>query len=614
MDKLKYIKLENQDGSYTDNIPLAVDSNYVDVNGTSLTNTIATLATKTEVAAVASGGPAGIYATVAALTAADPNHSKIYVVSADGHWYYYNSGWQDGGIYQAIEIENDSISYNKLNTQLKKIYYECYLNKQNQKATKDGFFKYSTGQVTIHSDYQYEVYAVIEGEKYYFSTRTASDARPYVITDALDNVLMYSTETSNSVHIGFVEIPRNGTKLYINSRKDAYGVYSCIKCNKLTLNKEYPLENNYTIGYINSSGEIRNESSELTDHSIVNVVPIKLKKGDVISSKYQYTIAKYDGDGSFISRTDLRKWNEIVEDGYYRITLFNYDNIPIINSFNTDSILSDEMVLGLKINKKFNKACYLHISIDDVYACLYDITINANTYSSIFENSFFADLKDLHEQYGCVFTLNTFNQDTHQALYDIANTTIKFKEEFNYNSDWLKFSFHAENNQTYYSNDDVNITTSYDKFVTAVLSFATYNNIDNFIRLGFFTGNSNNIDALLTTDYRPHGLFTADDSRLSYYLNQTQTDFINNNIYAYDSNKNLYLIKSQTRLENLGSSTIDLRLYDTKYMCEIFTHEQNWNSTIKTKLASILRQAVQLNYHFIYFEDLLQLNYELPIT
>lgn len=36
MDKLKYIKLENEDGSYSDSIPLAVDSNYVDVNGSTL--------------------------------------------------------------------------------------------------------------------------------------------------------------------------------------------------------------------------------------------------------------------------------------------------------------------------------------------------------------------------------------------------------------------------------------------------------------------------------------------------------------------------------------------------------------------------------------------------
>ena len=36
MDKLKYIKLENEDGSYSDSVPLSVDSDYVDVSGNTL--------------------------------------------------------------------------------------------------------------------------------------------------------------------------------------------------------------------------------------------------------------------------------------------------------------------------------------------------------------------------------------------------------------------------------------------------------------------------------------------------------------------------------------------------------------------------------------------------
>lgn len=44
MDKLKYIKLENEDGSYSDSIPLAVDSDHVDVDGNTLTNELNTKA------------------------------------------------------------------------------------------------------------------------------------------------------------------------------------------------------------------------------------------------------------------------------------------------------------------------------------------------------------------------------------------------------------------------------------------------------------------------------------------------------------------------------------------------------------------------------------------
>ncbi len=49
MDKIKYVKLEQPDGSYSDNIPLAVDADHVDVNGNTLTDELNKKASKTEV-------------------------------------------------------------------------------------------------------------------------------------------------------------------------------------------------------------------------------------------------------------------------------------------------------------------------------------------------------------------------------------------------------------------------------------------------------------------------------------------------------------------------------------------------------------------------------------
>jgi len=54
------------------------------------------------IASVASGSPKGTYVNLAALQAAYPSgNTNIYVTSNDGHWYYYNADWQDGGLYQA---------------------------------------------------------------------------------------------------------------------------------------------------------------------------------------------------------------------------------------------------------------------------------------------------------------------------------------------------------------------------------------------------------------------------------------------------------------------------------------------------------------------------------
>lgn len=73
-------------------------------------------AIENQVQQVASGSPKGVYATLADLQTAYPTGTTgIYVVSADGHWYYWSgSAWTDGGTYQATEIPDNSIDETKL--------------------------------------------------------------------------------------------------------------------------------------------------------------------------------------------------------------------------------------------------------------------------------------------------------------------------------------------------------------------------------------------------------------------------------------------------------------------------------------------------------------------
>ena len=120
MDKLKYIKLENEDGSYSDSIPLAVDSDHVDVSGDTLTNKLNNKANSVDVnnsinnlqnqiSGLVSGSP-----LAASLIEEMTDTTRIYVNTTDGHWYYYNgSVWTDGGVYQATEIEDNSVDIYK---------------------------------------------------------------------------------------------------------------------------------------------------------------------------------------------------------------------------------------------------------------------------------------------------------------------------------------------------------------------------------------------------------------------------------------------------------------------------------------------------------------------
>ncbi|MFA6943131.1 MAG: metallophosphoesterase, partial [Bacilli bacterium] len=61
------------------------------------------------------GNPSGVYATLVALKTAYPNgNSNIYVVTADGKWYYWNgTDWVAGGVYQSQGIADKSIGTNE---------------------------------------------------------------------------------------------------------------------------------------------------------------------------------------------------------------------------------------------------------------------------------------------------------------------------------------------------------------------------------------------------------------------------------------------------------------------------------------------------------------------
>lgn len=160
MDKLKYIKIENEDGSLSDNIPLGVDAENVDTNDgstveielnnlknkdSSQDNSINNLNNKiniqdnsinnlkNQINSLASGSPL-VASSVSEMT----DTSKVYVNTTDGNWYYYNgSSWEIGGVYQATKLSDNSVDYNILDSIIsKQIYKNSILNER--KGLRDG--------------------------------------------------------------------------------------------------------------------------------------------------------------------------------------------------------------------------------------------------------------------------------------------------------------------------------------------------------------------------------------------------------------------------------------------------------------------------------------------
>ncbi|MGM9936027.1 MAG: family 78 glycoside hydrolase catalytic domain, partial [Candidatus Ornithomonoglobus sp.] len=252
---------------------------------------------------------------------------------------------------------------------------------------------------------------------------------------------------------------------------------------------------------------------------------------------------------------------------------------------------------------------YMHISFDDVYACLKDIT--DNEYGSVFENSFLADLKSLHDSFGAVFTLNCFNKYSSDSSYSISDLPDRYSQELAANSDWLKFAFHAEDDKTQYTAQVVSgrtngtaeeLKASYESFRDAVMK-ATGNNaasIDTVTRLGFFAGDADCVDAICELGVT--GLLTADDTRASYYFDEALNNYIIANNDYYDTVKNLRLIRSQLRLESVKDTQSALSALEgyNGNMLEIFTHEQEYTGNVPARLRAYVEWAYNNGYAFDY--------------
>lgn len=100
--------------SYLDNIKVNKDEMNVKIK---LLNDLK--ADKTFVdaqfASIVSGSPKGTFATLTALQSAYPNGTEgVFLVLKNGHWYYYASGWKDGGVYQGNGVSDNSVKFSSI--------------------------------------------------------------------------------------------------------------------------------------------------------------------------------------------------------------------------------------------------------------------------------------------------------------------------------------------------------------------------------------------------------------------------------------------------------------------------------------------------------------------
>ena len=118
------------------------------------------------------------------------------------------------------------------------------------------------------------------------------------------------------------------------------------------------------------------------------------------------------------------------------------------------------------------------MSFDDVSTCITDIINNKDRYTSIFDNIFLNFLKQLHENYGAVFSLYLYN------INKLSDFPDKFKNDFIKNNKWLKFGLHAKDSGNYGSATAQQGKEDWDFFITQMYRISGgYGSIDRIPRL-----------------------------------------------------------------------------------------------------------------------------------
>lgn len=258
-----------------------------------------------EIQSVASGSPSGVYATKSALETANPDHSKIYVVNADGNWYYYNttdSEWTAGGVYQST-VDLDTVD-------------ELDAKMDILMPTLDGTLwdtRYSATSTLTSQTQSAKKYTFTAGTYKYIliDSYQVLNINIYTFFDSSNNIISYlKAPATTDVKIKeIVKVPENATSLIVsvnNWRAPDIVVYEDTKAeirnNTNSIGNNTETLNDYDItGIVKRDGTFITADGTWKRTDYINITNVKRIKTYSSFNEIVYNIGFYDKDKVFIS-------------------------------------------------------------------------------------------------------------------------------------------------------------------------------------------------------------------------------------------------------------------------------------------------------------------------
>lgn len=240
----------------------------------------------------------------------------------------------------------------------------------------------------------------------------------------------------------------------------------------------------------------------------------------------------------------------------------------------------------------------LHLSVDDVSACLADL--GGEAYGSPWGEPTLAALRALHERHGVVVSLYVFERSGSWRLSDVPS---RYRAHFAEAASWLRFGFHARDRDSHYGSAGVSVARAaadYRRFAHQVRRFAGAAAIDRMPRVHRFLGRLEVVRAWRDQADGVRGLLCADDERSEvYHLGDALREALLRDGAAFDEREGLELLPSLTRLEGsvgdleraLDAAAVRPAVRAGGPIC-LFTHEPNLSEPrVRARIEVALRWA-----------------------
>lgn len=215
-------------------------------------SSLAEKATKVELQNIGNGSPKGVYATLSALQTAFPaGTTGVYVVTADGKWYFWNgSAWTVGGTYQSAGIVGRSIKtvqlgYDSVSANETTFLKETRNNLFNKDTALQGYALDSNGNLMVSGIFVTSDWIVVKPNTTYYMFTTSGCM--VALYDSNKNFISLTTYNQNP-------ITTTANTYYVRTQSTLANI-----------NNEYFSETNGTTAkYSDYTVEIKD--TKLTDH------------------------------------------------------------------------------------------------------------------------------------------------------------------------------------------------------------------------------------------------------------------------------------------------------------------------------------------------------------